>query len=61
MGLCTNNRPENPPLHFFYIVIINAKKNLLYENLEGVGGATTVAALKKGDTILCCVLKLASR
>jgi len=34
---------------------------MLYETLEGVGGGATIASLKKGDQILCGVLKLASR
>jgi len=61
MGLCTNNKPENPIYMFFFTFLSLMPKNLLYETLEGVRGGTTVPSFKKGDTILCGVLKLASR
>jgi hypothetical protein len=45
---------------FFFAFLSLMQKILLYETLERVGGGATVAYLKKGDTILCGVLKSAS-
>ena len=45
----------------FLSLIPKKKKKLLYETLEGVGGDATFASLKKGDTILCGVLKSSFR